>query len=109
MWDVPFPFSVGQRLKNLPIWAVVGSDDRKDGEDAYDFTKGNIYMVKLLMGVGANIRFTLIPHAGHDIWDPYYGGDEFYQWLLGNTRDHPGPRIPSDADKYQTAPATAKK
>jgi len=94
------PQIVGQRLRNLPIWAVVGSDDRKDGEDAYDFTKGNIYMVKLLMGVGANIRFTLIPHAGHDIWDPYYGGDEFYQWLLGNTRGHPGPRIPSDANKY---------
>ena len=94
------PQIVGQRLKNLPIWAVVGSDDRKDGEDAYDFTNGNIYMVKLLMGVGANIRFTLIPHTGHDIWDPYYGGDEFYQWLLSNTRGHPSPRIPSDADKY---------
>lgn len=94
------PQIVGKRLKDLPIWAVVGSDDRKDGDDAYDFTNGNIYMVKLLMRVGANIRFTLIPHAGHDIWDPYYGGDELYKWLLGNTRGHPGPRIPSDADKY---------
>jgi dienelactone hydrolase len=91
------PARVASQLRYLPIWAIVGE---KDG----DFAKGASYMTKLLMAAGTNIRLTIIPNKGHDIWDPYFGGSEFYQWLLSNTRGHPAPRIPSDADKFAPPP-----
>lgn len=69
-------------LKNLPIWAFHGGNDPvvhlKDDQD----------MVDAVRDCGGNIKFTVYPDEGHDVWTRTYSNPELYQWFLEHQR-HP--------------------
>jgi predicted peptidase len=68
------------RVKNLPIWYFIGSKDGDVPERAHK-------MVEALKKVGANLRFTEYPDAGHvETWTKAYDDPQFYQWLLQQRR-----------------------
>lgn len=45
-------------------------------------------MVQALTRVGAEVRFTLYPDAGHDSWTETYANPELLGWFLQHTRRH---------------------
>ncbi len=68
------------RLKHLPVWVFHGAKDRVVPPSRSE------QMVKALQAVGAAVRFTLYPDAGHDAWSETYNNSELYQWLLRQKR-----------------------
>lgn len=63
-------------IKDLPIWAIHGSDDRNIslvwGQQAADALKK----------AGANVRFTVLEGYDHDVWTDTYSDPQFYDWFL---------------------------
>ncbi|MBT8442682.1 MAG: prolyl oligopeptidase family serine peptidase [Gammaproteobacteria bacterium] len=45
---------------------------------------------------GGNAELTLVPGAGHTIWDEVFAGDLLYEWMLAQSRD----AAPGDTDGY---------
>lgn len=43
-------------------------------------------MVKALQSAGANVKFTLYPHANHNSWDPAFAEPELFPWLFSQTK-----------------------
>jgi predicted peptidase len=43
-------------------------------------------MVEALKAAGANVKFTVYPDAGHDVWTETYNNPELYEWLLQQKR-----------------------
>jgi predicted peptidase len=43
-------------------------------------------MVDALKAVGGDVRFTIYPDAGHDVWTPTYDNPELYAWMLEQRR-----------------------
>jgi dipeptidyl aminopeptidase/acylaminoacyl peptidase len=43
-------------------------------------------MVQTLKGMGANVKLTVYPDAGHDCWTVSYDNPELYTWLLSHKR-----------------------
>ena len=72
-----------ERIKDLPIWAFHGM---KDGVVPF---RESERMVDTLRVLGADIRFTPLPDAGHDAWTAAYATDELYSWFLEHKRPHP--------------------
>jgi predicted peptidase len=69
-----------QKLARLPIWVFHGAKDpvvRIASENA---------MVEALKAAGANVKFTVYPDAGHDVWTETYNNPEMYEWLLKQKR-----------------------
>jgi predicted peptidase len=69
-----------QKLARLPIWVFHGAKDpvvRIASENA---------MVEALKAAGANVKFTVYPDAGHDVWTETYNNPELYEWLLQQKR-----------------------
>jgi len=68
------------RLKNLPVWVFHGAKDNlvplKESEA----------MVNALRKVGADVKFTVYPEAGHDSWTETYNNPELYDWFLKHKR-----------------------
>lgn len=64
------------RLIDTPVWVFHGAKDRtvpiKASEDA----------VTALKKLGADVRFTVYPDAGHDSWTETYNNPELYEWFL---------------------------
>jgi predicted peptidase len=75
------PFRV-RRLKDIAIWVFHGAKDPtvpiKASED----------MVEALKKVGADVKFTVYPDAGHDSWTATYDNPELYTWFLQHSRKH---------------------
>jgi predicted peptidase len=71
-----------ERLKDLPIWAFHGDKDNVVPLDASQA------MVDAVRKCGGHVRFTVYPGAGHGISAMTYQNKEFYEWLLGQRRDH---------------------
>ena len=69
------PFDA-EKLKNIPIWVFHGA------KDAVVPIKRSQEMVEALKRVGANVKFTIYPEAGHDAWTQTYANDELYEWFL---------------------------
>ena len=67
---------MARRLKDLPIWAFHGAQDRvvplKESEE----------MVNTIKAVGGNAKLTVYPNAGHDSWTETYDNQELYDWFL---------------------------
>ncbi|HWH69700.1 MAG TPA: prolyl oligopeptidase family serine peptidase [Candidatus Sulfotelmatobacter sp.] len=70
------------KLAKLPIWVFHGA---KDPTVPIARSKE---MVEALEAVGAKVKFTVYPEAGHDSWTETYNNPEFYTWLLAQKR-HP--------------------
>ncbi|CAN5432404.1 prolyl oligopeptidase family serine peptidase [soil metagenome] len=64
----------------MPIWACHGV---KDPAVPFDQDQKMIDAVK---AAGGNVRFDVIPEGGHDVWSQFYAADEFYSWLLSQSR-----------------------
>jgi pimeloyl-ACP methyl ester carboxylesterase len=63
-------------IKHLPVWVFHGAkDDSVPIERAQE-------MVDALKKVGGNVKFTIYPEAGHDVWNGTYNNPELYEWFL---------------------------
>ncbi|HTX88016.1 MAG TPA: prolyl oligopeptidase family serine peptidase [Bacteroidales bacterium] len=64
------------RLKEVPVWAFHGAQDNvvpiKEQQD----------MVDALKECGGDVKFTIYPDAGHDVWTKAYAGTALYNWFL---------------------------
>lgn len=72
--------ATASRLRNLSIWVFHGAKDK-----AVPVQK-SIEMVDALKVVGAKVRLTFYPEAGHDSWTQTYNNPDFYDWLLRQRR-----------------------
>ena len=43
-------------------------------------------LVDVLQKVGADVRLTVYPEAGHDAWSETYENPELYAWFLSHRR-----------------------
>jgi len=68
------------RLRQLPVWAFHGAKDKVVPPSR------SKEMVEALKAVGAEVRFTLYPNAGHDAWTATYNNPKLYEWLLSHKR-----------------------
>lgn len=69
-------FLSAARLTKLPIWAIHGDQD-----PAVPIEQSRT-MVDAVKRAGGDIKFTVVPGGGHDVWTPYFAGTELYDWLL---------------------------
>jgi predicted peptidase len=72
--------ATARKLAKLPIWVFHGAKD-----PTVPIARSN-EMVEALKAVGADVKFTVYPDAGHDSWTETYNNPEFYFWLLAQTR-----------------------
>jgi predicted peptidase len=75
--------AAAQALRALPTWAFHGQND-----PVVPASKTQ-EMVQALEAVGAPIKVTIYPGAGHEIWDQTYKNAEVFEWLLGQRRGSP--------------------
>ena len=68
------------RLKDVPVWVFHGA------KDTVVDPRRSEEMVEALRKVGANVRYTLYPEAGHDSWTKTYDNPELYDWFLSHRR-----------------------
>jgi predicted peptidase len=71
---------VAQKVSKLPIWIFHGS---KDDVVLPDESRK---MFDALKKLGANVRYTELPNANHNAWDPAYGNEELIKWMLAQRR-----------------------
>jgi predicted peptidase len=71
-------FLLAMQLKDVPIWAIHGE---KDPTVPITLDQG---MVDAVKGVGGDVRFTIVKDGLHDVWTPFYEGNELYDWLLSH-------------------------
>lgn len=65
------------RLKNVPTWAFHGLKDEAVPE------RESARMVAALKAAGGNVRYTVLPDAGHvDAWVYAYGEAGLFDWFL---------------------------
>lgn len=69
-----------KKLKDLPIWVFHGAKD-----EAVPLRRSE-EMVNALKDLGADVKFTVYPEAGHDSWTESYNNAELYQWMLSHKR-----------------------
>jgi predicted peptidase len=70
------PF-LADRMKNIPTWVFHGMKDDAvpEGESAR--------MVAALKAAGGNVKYTVLPEAGHvDAWVYAYGKAGLFDWFL---------------------------
>jgi predicted peptidase len=74
---VPLPLS---RLRNLPIWAFHGEAD-----DVIPVSEAQ-RTVDALKAIGGNVKLTIYPGVGHDLWAQVYNNPDLYAWFLSHKR-----------------------
>ena len=67
-------------LKSLPVWAFHGEQDV-----SVSFAQSQA-LVDALQECGGDVRFTLYPDLGHNVWDRAYADPELIQWLLAQQK-----------------------
>ncbi len=67
-------------LKDTPSWVFHGA---LDNTIPMEFSAN---LVKHLLSIGAEVKFTVYPYAGHDSWTETYLNDELYSWFLNHSR-----------------------
>jgi predicted peptidase len=78
--DGPPVEAIAQRLRATPIWIFHGDDDPVvEPSDSRAIAAA-------LQRLGAPVRYTEIPGAGHNAWDPAYGSPALPAWLLSQRR-----------------------
>src|ERR1035437_4774430 len=68
------------KLTQLPIWVFQGAKD-----PVVRLARAQ-EMVAAVKAAGGNVKFTVYPDAGHDVWTRSYDDPELYQWLLQQKR-----------------------
>jgi predicted peptidase len=68
------------QLKRVSIWAIHGSRDNVVP------VRQEQPLIDALQKLGADVTYTVVDGGGHDVWTPYYAGDELYEWLLKHKR-----------------------
>lgn len=66
------------KLKHIPIWVFHGE------QDPHVPIAESIDMVEALQREGADVRFTIYPDGGHNVWDDTYSDPELYEWFLSH-------------------------
>jgi pimeloyl-ACP methyl ester carboxylesterase len=69
-----------ESIKNLPIWAIHGTDDT-----VVPLSMAQRPM-KALKQVEGNVQFTILEQHDHDVWTDTYAAPQFYDWLLQHKR-----------------------
>ena len=75
------------RLKGIPVWAFHGADDPVvpiQPEQA---------MVDAARLCGVDVKYTVFPMQGHEVWGPVYDDPVLYAWFLNHKK--PLFRLPS--------------
>ncbi len=68
------------KLKDIPVWVFHGAmDDIIPVSFSAD-------LVKKLRSLGADVKFTVYPNAGHDSWTETYMNPELYKWFLNHRK-----------------------
>ena len=65
-----------RKYKKIPIWVFHGGKDT-----TVPIQKSEI-VVNELKRLGANVKFTVYPEAGHNSWDPAFAEPDFLPWLF---------------------------
>jgi predicted peptidase len=65
-----------ERVKDIPIWIFHGEQD--PGVPVQD----SKLLYEELIAVNADVRITIYPDLGHDIWDRVYNDNLFWDWLF---------------------------
>jgi predicted peptidase len=68
-------------LKNVPVWAFHGENDR---DISPLFSKN---MVNAIIKCGGKAKLTILPGVAHNCLRETYSKDELYQWLLENAKE----------------------
>lgn len=68
-------------IKHLPVWVFHGAND-----ETVSIEQSQV-MVDALERVGGNVKFTVYPEAGHDVWTETYDNPELYEWFLKHQRE----------------------
>ena len=71
---------IATRLKDVPVWVFHGA------KDTIVPLSESQEMVDALRAVRGDVKFTVLPEAGHDSWTAAYEGQELYDWLLGHKK-----------------------
>jgi predicted peptidase len=69
-----------ERLINTPVWVFHGAMDKTV---PIEYSKD---AVEALTKIGAEVKFTIYPDAGHDSWTETYNNPELYDWFLQHKR-----------------------
>ena len=71
---------LARNIKDIPVWAFHGAKDT-----VVPIERSEI-MVRALEELGADVRFTIYPDAGHDSWTATYEKPELYEWFLSHRK-----------------------
>ena len=74
------PDGLALALQNHIIWSIVG------GSDDPAFVNGAKIMFGALLNTGTDANITIIPGAGHGVWEQFYNNPEFYHWMARQIR-----------------------
>jgi len=75
------PFWTVSALKDTPIWAFHGTEDR------VVWPSETLDAVELVRIAGGNPKVTMYEGVGHDSWTQTYDDEAFWEWLLAQRRD----------------------
>ena len=70
---------LAQLLQDTPVWAFHGGADRINSPY---YTQS---MVAALEEIGADVRLSLYPEMGHNVWDRAYADPRLFAWFLSHT------------------------
>ncbi len=63
-------------IVRVPVWAFHGAKDPLVPVSESEM------MVNALKRAGGNVKFTVYPEGGHDVWTETYDNEGLYQWFL---------------------------
>jgi predicted peptidase len=67
-------------IKNIPIWAFHGSDDK------LVMTSRSRDMIAAIKKQGGDPKYTEYPQTGHDAWKKAYTDMQMFMWLFSQTK-----------------------
>jgi predicted peptidase len=73
--------SKGLALKKVAFWAIHGARDPVVQPSESE------RMVDALRAFGCEVKLTIVPGAGHDVWTEAYDDPELYRWLSAHARE----------------------
>ncbi len=72
--------AIAKKLGHLPVWAFHGAKD-----PTVPIARDQA-IVDALKQAGGNVKFTVYPNGGHDVWTETYANPKLYDWLLEHKR-----------------------
>ncbi len=69
-----------QRLKDIPIWAFHGENDRRV------FLSESVNMVDAVNAAGGHAKLTVYPGVEHNAWSPTFSDPAYWDWIVSQRR-----------------------